>query len=98
MNDDILAALKTVIDPELGINIVDLGLVYYDVRNANGTDVALTMTTPSCPPGEMMTEGIKLVLHDRFPDTPDVRVELVWDSPWFPDLMREESRWQLGML
>ena len=46
----------------------------------------------------MMIEGIKLVLHDRFPDTPDVRVELVWDSPWFPDLMREESRWQLGML
>jgi len=50
MNDDILAALKTVIDPELGINIVDLGLVYYDVRNANGTDVALTMTTPPVRP------------------------------------------------
>ena len=98
MNDDILAALKTVIDPELGINIVDLGLIYRSARTANGIDIALTMTTPACPLGEMMTEEIKLVLRDRFPDTPDVRVELVWDPPWSPELMSEESRRQLGML
>jgi metal-sulfur cluster biosynthetic enzyme len=97
MNDDIVAALKTVIDPELGINIVDLGLVYHAARNVDGIDIALTMTTPACPLGEMMTEEIKLVLRDRFPDTPDVRVELVWDPPWSPDLMSEESRRQLGM-
>lgn len=98
MNDDVLAALKTVIDPELGINIVDLGLVYHAARNAHGIDIALTMTTPACPLGEMMTEEIKLVLRDRFPDTPDVRVELVWDPPWSPELMSEESRRLLGML
>jgi metal-sulfur cluster biosynthetic enzyme len=98
MNDDILAALKTVIDPELGINIVDLGLVYHAERNANAIDIALTMTTPSCPLGEMMAQEIKLVLHARFPDTANVRVELVWDPPWSPDLMSEESRRQLGML
>jgi metal-sulfur cluster biosynthetic enzyme len=98
MNDDIMAALKTVIDPELGINIVDLGLVYHAVRNADGIDIALTMTTPACPLGEMMTKDIKLVLRDRFPDTPDVRVELVWDPPWSPELMSEESRRQLGIL
>ena len=98
MNDDILAALKTVIDPELGINIVDLGLVYHAARTANGIDIELTMTTPACPLGEMMTEEIKLVLRDRFPDLPDVRVEIVWDPPWSPDLMSEESRRQLGML
>jgi len=98
MNDDILAALKKVIDPELGINIVDLGLVYHAARNANGIDIALTMTTPACPLGEMMTEEIKLVLRDCFPDAPDVRVELVWDPPWSAELMSEESRRQLGML
>jgi metal-sulfur cluster biosynthetic enzyme len=98
MNEDILAALKTVIDPELGINIVDLGLVYKAVRNANGIDVALTMTTPACPLGEMMTEEIKLALRNRFPGTPDVRVELVWDPPWSPELMSEGSRRQLGIL
>ena len=48
MNDDILAALKTVIDPELGINIVDLGLVYHAARTTNGIDIELTMTTPAC--------------------------------------------------
>lgn len=98
MNEDILAALKAVIDPELGINIVDLGLVYEAARTANGIDIALTMTTPACPLGEMMREEIKLVLGDRFPDTPAVRVELVWDPPWTPELMSEESRRQLGIL
>lgn len=97
MNDDILAALKKVIDPELGINIVDLGLVYHAAHSANGIDIALTMTTPACPLGEMMTEEIKLVLRDRFPDVADVRVELVWDPPWSPELMSEESRQRLGM-
>ena len=98
MNDDILAALKTVIDPELGINIVDLGLIYRSARTANGIDIALTMTTPACPLGEMMTEEIKLVLRDRFPELPDLRVEIVWDPPWSPELMSEESRQQLGIL
>ena len=98
MNDDILAALKTVIDPELGINIVDLGLVYDVVRNADRIDIALTMTTPACPLGEMMSEEIKMVLRGQFPDITDVRVDLVWDPPWSPELMSEESRRQLGMI
>jgi len=98
MDDDILSALKTVIDPELGINIVDLGLIYHAARNANKIDIALTMTTPACPLGEMMSEEIKLVLRNRFPDLTDVQVELVWDPPWSPELMSEESRRQLGML
>lgn len=98
MNDDILAALKTVIDPELGINIVDLGLVYHASRTANGINIELTMTTPACPLGEMMTEEIKLVLRDHFPELPDLRVEIVWDPPWSPELMSEESKRQLGML
>jgi metal-sulfur cluster biosynthetic enzyme len=98
MDDDILAALKTVIDPELGINIVDLGLVYHAVRNADRIDIELTMTTPACPLGEMMTQEINRVLCDNFPDIADVRVDLVWDPPWSPELMSEESRRQLGML
>ena len=97
MNDDILAALKSVIDPELGINIVDLGLVYAAARTATGINIELTMTTPACPLGEMMTEEIKLVLRDRFPDLPDVRVDIFWDPPWSPELMSEESRRLLGM-
>jgi metal-sulfur cluster biosynthetic enzyme len=98
MNDEILAALKTVIDPELGIYIVDLGLVYQVDLTTNGIDIALTMTTPACPLGEMMSNEIMMVLRDRFPDKPNVRVELVWDPPWSPELMSEESGRQLGML
>lgn len=97
MNDDIRTALKAVIDPELGINIVDLGLVYHAERTAGGIDIALTMTTPACPLGEMMSEEIKMVLRKCFPEAADVRVEIVWDPPWSPDLMSEESRRQLGM-
>lgn len=98
MDNDIQAALKAVIDPELGINIVDLGLVYHARRTASGIDVALTMTTPACPLGEMMSEEIKMVLRDRFPDVAEVRVEIVWDPPWSPELMSEELRRQLGMV
>lgn len=97
MDAEIRTALKTVIDPELGINIIDLGLVYRAERDAAGIAVALTMTTPACPLGEMMSEEIKTVLRDRFPDVPEVRVEIVWDPPWSPDLMTEESRRQLGL-
>ena len=98
MNDDIRAALKVVIDPELGINIIDLGLVYHAERTGDDIDIALTMTTPACPLGEMMSEEIKLVLRKQFPEVSDVRVEVVWDPPWSPELMSEESRRQLGML
>lgn len=97
MNPDILAALKNVLDPELGTNIVDLGLVYHASSNASGIDIALTMTTLACPLGEMISEEIKAVLRDRFPDTPDIRVELVWDPPWSPDMISEEARRQLGI-
>jgi metal-sulfur cluster biosynthetic enzyme len=96
MNDDILIALKAVIDPELGINIVDLGLVYHTDRNTNGIYVALTMTTPACPLGEMMSEEVMRVLRKRFPDAPAVQVEIVWDPPWSPELMSEEARLKLG--
>ncbi len=98
MSEEILGALKTVIDPELGINIVDLGLVYHVVQNATGVDIGLTMTTPACPLGEVMTDEVKRVLLERFPDIGDVRVELIWDPPWSPELMNEESRRQLGMI
>ena len=98
MDREILEALKAVIDPELGINIVDLGLIYHAARSTNGIDIALTMTTPACPLGEMMTQEIKTVLHGRFPEISDVHVDLVWDPPWSPELMSEESRRQLGFL
>lgn len=98
MSDEaILLALRRVVDPEVGINVVDLGLVYHAAQVADGIDVALTMTTPSCPLGETIVEEARLALHDQFPDAENIRVELVWDPPWSPDRISENARQQLGL-
>ena len=93
---DILDALKQIIDPELGISIVDLGLVYRAEWTKSGINVALTVTAPSCPIGEMLVEEAKTALRVRFSDMASIHVELVWDPPWSPDRMSEEARRQLG--
>ncbi|TAK47597.1 MAG: metal-sulfur cluster assembly factor [Xanthobacteraceae bacterium] len=96
MNEDILTALKSVIDPEVGINIVDLGLVYRADLGASEINIDLTMTSPACPMGEMIIDDIRRTLQSSFPETETVNVELVWDPPWTPSLMSEEIRQQLG--
>ncbi|MEZ5890110.1 MAG: metal-sulfur cluster assembly factor [Xanthobacteraceae bacterium] len=93
MNDaDILHALKEVHDPELGINIVDLGLVYRAERTREGIVVEMTMTTPTCPIGEMMVMQAEAALQRHFADVEIIRVHLIWDPPWSPDLMTDEGR------
>ena len=95
-DEETLQALKGVYDPEIGINIVDLGLVYRAVRTPNEIEVAITMTTPSCPLGEMLLEEARQILHARFPDTASIRVGLVWDPPWSAERMSEQARQQFG--
>ena len=96
MNDDILFTLKDVIDPELGISIVDLGLVYRAGWSTRGIEVALTMTTPSCPWGEMLVQKAEQALRERFRETATIRVELVWEPPWSPERISEQGRRKLG--
>jgi metal-sulfur cluster biosynthetic enzyme len=97
VNDsDVLQALRGVNDPEVGINIVDLGLVYRAERGPEGIAVTLTMTTPSCPLGEMIVEEARAALQASFPDAPSIDVELVHSPPWSPDRMSEAARRQLG--
>lgn len=93
--------LKKVIDPELFVNIVDLGLVY-DV-NLNPRDdgksnvkIDMTMTSPMCPAGPQMIANSKQVLG-QLPDVGDVEVKIVLDPPWTPDKMSEDARDQLGI-
>ena len=92
---DLLQALRGVDDPEVGVNIVDLGLVYRAERKPDGIEVALTLSTPSCPLSEMLIEQARDALQARFPDVPAIHVELVWDPPWTPDRMSEIARRQL---
>lgn len=96
-DDDVLAALKQVVDPELGINIVDLGLVYRAEHIGDVVAVRMTMTTPSCPLGEMLLEEVRAALHEKYPQAAEVSVELVWDPPWSSDLMSLAARQQLGV-
>ena len=96
MDEDVLAALRAVNDPEIGINIVDLGLVYEAERTAEGIDVKLTLSTPSCPMSEMLVEEAREALQARFADARSINVELVWDPPWTPDRMSEAARRRFG--
>lgn len=91
--------LRAVIDPELGVNIVDLGLVYdIAVDPAKGrVTIAMTLTTPGCPLGGFLDDEIRACLT-ALPQVRDVEVELVWDPPWTPEEMSEVAREQLGWL
>ena len=95
LDEDLVAALNAINDPELGINIVDLGLVYRAERTPEGIRVAMTLTTPSCPMSTMLLEEARMALQQRFPDTP-ATVELVWDPPWSPARISDAARQQLG--
>ena len=93
---DTLRALRDVIDPEIGMNIVDLGLVYKaEVVNGH-VEVVLTMTTPACPLGESIIEESKVAIQRHVPGVRSVRIELVWDPPWQPSMMSDAARKQLG--
>jgi metal-sulfur cluster biosynthetic enzyme len=88
--------LRQVIDPEVGINIVDLGLVYLVEITPERLRVEMTMTSPACPMGEMIVDEVYAALEDALPDTCQPDVRLVWEPPWDPSKMSEESRLHFG--
>ena len=98
LGERIIEALKTVYDPEIPVNIYELGLIYrVDVEDDNAVKIEMTLTSPGCPvagtlPGEVeekvrAVEGVK-----------DAEVEVVWDPPWNPSMMTEEAQLELGIL
>ena len=89
-------ALREVIDPEAGVNIVDLGLIYGIEVSADAVIVEMTMTSPACPMGEMICAEVAEILQDLLPDTLRPEVRLVWSPAWSPALMSEEARQHFG--
>ncbi len=87
--------LKTVIDPELGVNIVDLGLVYGIEIEGDSVRVRMTMTSPACPLGDYLKELVDASVRGRVAGVRRVDVELVWSPEWTPDCMSDEARQQL---
>ena len=95
--DEVLEALKSVIDPELGINIVDLGLVYeVDVAEDGDVDIQYTLTTMGCPIGPLIEDQMRAFLAP-VPGIGDVRPEMVLRPAWTPEMMSEEAKAALGM-
>jgi metal-sulfur cluster biosynthetic enzyme len=94
--DDVMEALKKVEDPELGMDIVDLGLVYdVEVVDAN-VKVIHSLTSMGCPAGPMIQEDIANTVKETFPEVEEVELELTWDPPWTPELMSEDAKFILG--
>ncbi len=89
-------ALRSVDDPEVGMNIVDLGLVYRIDISPERVRVELTMTTPACPLGDLITDNCRRAVGALLPEGVGVDIELVWDPPWTPDRMSETARQTFG--
>src|SRR5688572_10035793 len=98
--DRIREELKQVIDPELFVNIVDLGLIYVvdvqEVDDKTNVRIEMTMTSPACPAGPQLIANSKDVVA-RLEGVSDVEVKIVLDPPWTPDRMTEEAKDMLGI-
>ncbi|MEE9323579.1 MAG: metal-sulfur cluster assembly factor [Candidatus Aenigmarchaeota archaeon] len=94
--EKVLEVLKNVVDPEIGINIVDLGFIYGVEIKGNKVKVRMTLTTPGCPMHSMFVHEVENALKATF-DNVDVQVEMVFDPPWTPERMSKDAKKKLGI-
>ncbi len=95
--DEVYEALRTVYDPEIPVNVVDLGLVYdVQVSDANDVFVQMTLTFPGCGMGPHIAQQAEWAIQD-VEGVEEVNIELTFDPPWSPDLISEEARNMLGI-
>lgn len=98
LRTEVIDALRTVFDPEIPVNIYDLGLIYQlDINDSGVVDVQMTLTAPGCP----VAQTFPATVEERLREVAGVtaaRVELVWDPPWCQDRMSDEVKLQLGLL
>jgi metal-sulfur cluster biosynthetic enzyme len=93
--DEVIEALREVEDPELGMDIVELGLFYDAEIDGSTVKVTHTLTSMGCPVGPMIMEDIDRVVR-QIPGVEDVDVELTWDPPWSPERMSDDAKFILG--
>lgn len=95
--DVVFEAMKVVYDPEIGVNIVDLGLVFdADIDETNNVEVTMTLTSMGCPLGPVIIGDIQRAVGG-LEGAGDVGVRVVWSPPWSPDMMTEDARDELGI-
>ena len=92
---EIRAACASVADPEFGLSVDDLGLIYEVTLEGAAVTVAMTLTTPHCPAGDVIVDGVRAAVA-AVPGVEEVAVRLVWDPGWTPDMVSARGREQLG--
>jgi FeS assembly SUF system protein len=95
--EEVLTALREVFDPEIPVNIVDLGLVYEVDVKPRRVDVKMTLTAIGCPMAAEVMADVREHLM-ALPGIEDAGVELIYEPPWSPDRMTEDAKWELGMV
>jgi FeS assembly SUF system protein len=97
LKSQVLDALRTVYDPEIPVNIYDLGLVYRcDVDESGSVEVDMTLTAPGCPVAQTFPATVEAAIR-RVPGVTAARVEVVWDPPWSTDRMTDAAKLELGL-
>ena len=94
--DAVYAALKQISDPEVGVNIVDMGLIYSLELEDNKVGVYMTLTSPACPAGPQILGQIDSTLRELV-GVEEVDINVVWTPPWSPDMLSEEAKDELGI-
>ena len=98
IEERIIAMLKTVYDPEIPVNIYDLGLIYrIEVKEDNAVEVDMTLTAPNCPAADFLMEDVKQKV-ESIPEVTKLDLNLVFEPEWSQDLMTEEAKLELGFL
>ncbi len=94
--ESVYEAIKEIIDPEIGINIVDMGLIYDVDINETTVDITMTLTSPGCPAGGQLVNGTQHVTQ-QLDGVEEVNVSVVWTPRWTPELMSEDAKDELGI-
>lgn len=84
-------------DPELMMNVVDIGLIYGVEVTEKTAEITMTLTSPGCPAGPQIIGDVQRAAHESFPDIEEVNVHLVWTPFWNPEMMSQEAKGELGI-
>ncbi len=97
LNNKIIAVLKTIFDPEIPVNLYDLGLIYHIEIQGKKAIIQMTLTNPGCPVAAEFPQVVKSHV-ETLPELDEVEIEMVWEPPWTTDRMSEAAKLQLGLL
>jgi len=98
LGERVIEALRTVYDPEIPVNIFELGLIYkVDIEDNNVVKIDMTLTSPHCPVAEILPEEVRQKVF-AVDGVTDAEVGVVWEPPWHPGMMSEEAQLELGMI